>query len=234
MPKAKDIINGALRLNGVIATGEAASAGELSDALSALNNMIDSWSNDGFMIFSESRTENVLNPPKQTFTIGPGGDFDEPRPMVINHASIIYPGGNTEVKLKILNEQQWASTTLKSTESTIPLALYYNPEYPLGKLSLWPVPTGGPTLVLHSLKPLLSFETADSDVILPPGYMRALQYNLAIEIGPEYGKEPKKVVLEVANESKALLMRQNTRPVYLSSDSPGFTHSKTFNWLTGE
>ena len=72
---ANDQINGALRLLGVLAEGETPSAATSQDALTALNQMIDSWNTERLSIFSTqdqvfSWLPNVLNR-----TLGPTGDF---------------------------------------------------------------------------------------------------------------------------------------------------------------
>ena len=52
MTTAGDQINGALRLIGQLAEGETPSAATAQDSLTALNQMIDSWSSERLSIFS--------------------------------------------------------------------------------------------------------------------------------------------------------------------------------------
>jgi len=49
---AGDQINGALRLIGQLAEGETPSAATSADALTALNQMLDSWSAERLSVFS--------------------------------------------------------------------------------------------------------------------------------------------------------------------------------------
>ncbi len=49
---AADQINGALRLIGMLAEGEVPSAATSQDALTALNQMIDSWNTERLSVFS--------------------------------------------------------------------------------------------------------------------------------------------------------------------------------------
>ena len=69
---------------------------------------------------------------------------------------------------------------------------------------------------------------------MPPGYSRALRYNLALEWAPEFGKPVDQTILMVANESKAEIKRQNTQPVYMVSDALGLVGPKGFDINTGE
>jgi len=52
MASAGDIINGSLRRLGVLAEGETPSAATSQDALTALNQMIDSWNTERLAVFS--------------------------------------------------------------------------------------------------------------------------------------------------------------------------------------
>jgi len=52
MATAGDIINSALRLIGLLAEGETPSPETSQDALSAMNQMIDSWNTERLMIYN--------------------------------------------------------------------------------------------------------------------------------------------------------------------------------------
>lgn len=72
---AGDQINRALRLLGILAEGETPSAETSDDALTALNQMIDSWSIERLSVFSTFE-QVVIWPPgigNQTQTLGPSG-----------------------------------------------------------------------------------------------------------------------------------------------------------------
>jgi len=73
MASANDQINGALRLLGVLAEGETPSAATSQDALTALNQMIDSWNTERLSVFSTQ--DQVLNwlPNQISNTLGPTG-----------------------------------------------------------------------------------------------------------------------------------------------------------------
>ena len=52
MTTAGDIIDGSLRLLGVLAEGETPSAETAQDALAAMNQMIQSWNTERLAVFS--------------------------------------------------------------------------------------------------------------------------------------------------------------------------------------
>ena len=50
----------------------------------------------------------------------------------------------------------------------------------------------------------------ETDVLYyPPGYLRTIKYNLAVELAPEFGVEPSRTVRQIARDSKRNIKRIN-------------------------
>lgn len=236
MSTVRDLIKGSLRLIGAISTGETPSADEQADALVALNDMLDSWSTENLIIQSKVREEFTLVSGTQSYTIGSGGTFNTSRPLKIEAATIEDQSSspNSEYNLEIINLEQWASIPIKDVAGvSIPTRLYFEDTYPLATIYLWPKPSAANKLVLYSWKPLTSFASVDTVLSVAPGYAKAFRYNLALDLAPEYGKEPSQFVLDGANKSKSNIKRMNIKPHYLKSD-PAVLSGSPFNILTGE
>lgn len=231
-----DLINSAARLIGVLASGESLASSESNDALTALNQMVDTWSNENLLIYAKTQETFTFTAGKQTYTMGTGGDLNTTRSMKIENSIVQIPNGATtfDLQMDIINQDQWASISTKSTQSTIPLWLYQQGTYPLDTLYVWPVPQSAYNWVLWSWKPLSTFASLTATVDLPQGYAKALRYNLAVELAPEYGRALDPVVVEQAAESKATLKRMNHKQYLLGTDPAAMPHSPVFNWLTGE
>ena len=101
---AGDQINRALRLLGVLAEGETASAATANDALVALNQMIDSWNTERLSVFSTQ--DQVFNWPVGEIrqSLGPTGDFVGNRPILLDDATYFRdPQTNVSYGIKIIN-----------------------------------------------------------------------------------------------------------------------------------
>lgn len=234
---ASGLIASSLRVLGVLANGENPSANEQSDALTALNQLIDTWSTQQLLIPSKIREVFPLVAGQQTYTMGVGGTFNTTRAMKIENALIQLESNSPliEIPMRILTKEEYASIILKTMESTFPLYLYDDGAYPLNNISVWPVPNAGVNnLVFYSWKPLAEFATITTQVSLPPGYERALKYALALELAPEYGKAISELTMALAVDSKADIKRMNYRPHYLQVDQELRAKPAVWNWMTGE
>lgn len=239
MATVRDLINGSMRLIGALASGETASAEEAAEALESLNGMIEGWNLERLMTYAIERIDHTLTAGQQNYTIGVGGDINVPRPLRINEAYIKIPGTgpNLELPVQIVTDEEWAGITLKSTSSSIPWAMLNGNEYPLSVLSLWPVPDTANGLVLYVWSQINGFASINDTIVLPPGYLKALRYNLATELAPEYGAQISPAVAAIANDAKADIKRLNLPTMYMSFDDALLQRignkSADFNVLTG-
>lgn len=233
---ARDLISRSFRLMGVLATGEVPSANEANDALIALNLMIDGFSNESLLIFTKLREVFNLVAGQQTYQMGLGAQFNTLRPQKIETALIVVQGNNpeTELPMKIINKDEFAAIFVKSIQSTIPLWLYNDDAFPYTNLNLWPVPSINTQLVLYSWKPLADLQTLDDQLNLPPGYARMLNYNLAVELAPEFGRQLDEAAIAIAIQSKEEIKRMNSKPLYMRVDDALAGPRGSFNWLTGD
>lgn len=216
MATAQTLIDRACRLVGAVASGESASTDETADFLIALNAMIESWNLDRLAIYAISDVTKVLTASDGSYTIGSGGDINTTRPVSIHSASVTVSG--VDLPVQVISKDAFDS--ISSVSSTgVPDRLYYEPAYPLGIVNLYPLPDSTYTLTLAVRTPLTSFATAGTSVSLPPGYERALAYNLAIEIAPELGRPVPAEVARVAAVSMAAIKRNNRPDLTMQIES---------------
>jgi hypothetical protein len=217
--KVADLITRAMKVMGVLASGEAPTAAEQSDAFDALNAMMDTWANQSLALYATARDTYQLASGVNPNTIGSvGGTLTATRPTAIDAASILLVGNNTEMPLQLLSDAEWQGIGTKTTQGQ-PTALWVQTGYPLTQLWLNPVPDQNYKLVLYSQMQLGRFASVNVTFDMPPGYEEAIIYNLAQRLCPEFGVAMSPEAKDIATESLASLKRTNTKLEYLRSDA---------------
>ena len=207
---AGDQINGALRLIGQLAEGETPSAATSQDALTAMNQMIDSWSIERLAVFSTQDQMFMWPPGAVSRTLGPTGDFVGNRPVLLDDSTYFRdPANNISFGIKILNQQQYNGIAVKTVTSTYPQVIWVNMTYPDIEMYVYPVPTKVLEWHFVSVSELTQPATLATVLSFPPGYLRAFRYCLACEIAAEFGVEPSPQVSRIAMTSKRNLKRIN-------------------------
>ena len=122
------------------------------------------------------------NPDTITYTIP--GDFAIPRPLRIT-------GGFTRINeldfwLDVYSSQdEYNAILYKFQPGPWPVIAWYNPQMPYGLLNVYQSP--GQSAEFHLFADtILENLTATQTFVLPQGYARALKWNLAEELWPEY------------------------------------------------
>jgi len=240
---ANDLIARALRLINVLASGEIPQANEAQDALNTLNNMLDSWSTQRMQIFTVTRTAVDVNGQpfnlvagKQAYTMGLGGDFNIVRPPYIQRVGIINQPASAqplELPLEYLTAEEWGAIPVKNIQSALPLRVWDDRGFPFRTLSYWCVPNVQVQTVFYLWQALAAFPDLVTDVTFPPGYAKAIAFNLAVDLSPEYGAPVPPVVAQQALESLAAIQLLNPQDVTLRCDPAVITPSaEVFNWIT--
>jgi len=210
MTTANEQINGALRLLGVLAEGETPSAATSQDALTALQQMVDSWNTERLSVFSTQDQVKTWLPNLISNTLGPTGSLVGQRPILVDDATYFRdPSNNISFGIKLINQQQYDGIAVKTVTSTYPQVMWVNMTYPDIEIYVYPVPTKPLEFHFVSVEPLMSVSSLSTDITMPPGYLRAFKYNLALEIAAEFGINPNPQVSRIAMTSKRNLKRIN-------------------------
>jgi len=231
---AGDQINRALRLLGVLAEGETPSASVSQDALMALNQMIDSWNTERLSVFCTQ--DQVFTWPAGEYirTLGPTGNFVGLRPVLLDDATYFRdPGTNVSFGIKFINQQQYDGIAVKTVTSTYPQVIFVNMGFPDVTMTIYPRPTRDLEWHFISVQKLAEPATLVTNILFPPGYLRAFTYNLAMEIAPEFGVEPSPQVQRIAMTSKRNLKRINNPDDVMSMPYAIVATRQRFNIYAG-
>ena len=231
---AGDQINGALRLIGQLAEGETPSAATSQDALTAMNQMLDSWSSERLSVFSTQDQVFTWTQGLISRTLGPTGDFVGNRPVQVDDSTYFRdPANNISFGIKIINQQQYDGIAVKTVTSTYPQVLWINMDMPNIHMYIYPVPTKALEWHFISVTELVEPATLITDLVIPPGYLRAFRFNLACEIAAEFGVEPPPQVQRIAMSSKRNIKRINNPDDVMSLPYSIVATRQRFNIFSG-
>ena len=208
---AAQIITAALRLCGLVVEGETPTPEALADGLEALQVMLREWASRGLLVYADVVETKVLTVSQNTYTWGlTTGNIATDRPTDVLRGWI-GDGLGTDYPVEKISEAQYQALAVKGVSSR-PNRLMYRQTYPLGILYLYPTPSAAETISLVSIKPwpeTSSFDVTTSTMSFPPHYQRAIKYNLAVEIAPEWGKQLSALVYQEAKDSLQNLLDHN-------------------------
>jgi hypothetical protein len=248
--QVSEIIYAAYRNCGILkAPQRGYSNSEWQDGVEALNTLLDAWGIDPLKIYTVRFDDlTLVQGGQRAYTIGidPTGqqiaDYPVPRPVRIHAANIIVQlsgGPALRVPMELLNVDGWSNIRVQNVPTTIPIWLYCDyASSPFANLYFYPYPAGPGQLELYSWQQFQKFVNPSDAVLLPPGYLRALKFNLAVELA---ARNPTRAILtpataKIAEESLADIMRRNA-PSPLMSCDPALTtfhRGTTWQYTTGD
>lgn len=232
MATALDIIKGSMRLLGALEAGATPSGEDTTDALAALNDLLEQLSLERLMIYEVARETFAWPSGQASRTIGATGQLVTGRPERLEDGCFIRDSNGYDYPLRLENLEQYQRHGIK-TQPGIPASIFYSPGFPNGTLYLYPVPDASMTLGLASLKAFTSFALPSTSVSLPPGYKRMLQLNLAVVMAPEWiGRDAKATIQQQARDAKGAVARMNIPRPHSRIDSALSRRSGSYNILT--
>lgn len=236
--------------------GRGMSPEQIEEGASFLNQMLDSWNTMRNSLFTITIAVYQLTANTQYYFIGPGalpatingisyGAFNVARPLKITEAQCIYQSAPLElnIPLSIIDTNAQANIRVPGIFS-IPLELYYDSAYsqsePTGVASifLYPGPQSAYSMRLYTWQALDSALNIGDTLYVPPGYARALTYNLALELPGSYRKrlamEDRAEIRRIAQESRYWVESINAPCEEALVDVPTSHRPgrSRFNWLS--
>lgn len=177
-----------------------------------LQDMLSLWSIEG-LIVPYYVTENfTLTPGQAIYTIGVTGDSPDlitatGRPIRISAAFFRISNVDHEIDVS-MDKLEYARIRSKDTE-TRPGRLYYDPQYPNGKIKFDVECEDAYDFHLISEKPLAAVTSISDTLSLPLGINQVLVYNLAIMLSIDLKTKLSNDVRNIARNSKAALENRN-------------------------
>jgi len=207
-------ISGVTVPSGVVPSATASLASDVTAAagVPAGTTIIAVNSGAGTVTMSANASVTVATPQQFTYTIP--GNFKIPRPLRITNAFTRITTGGTglDYPMEEISNDEYTAIGFKSVAGPWPTCFYLNADFPLASLYFFPNPSQAGSLHLWCDDIFSSFATTNTAVSLPQGYVRALKWNLALELAPEYNRPITPALSMAAKESKAALKALNAVP----------------------
>lgn len=232
----RDLLTETYRDLTILAAGETLDTTDEAFGLSKLTRLFDNWNAERAGVYANRLTTYALVPSLNPHTIGPTASSPTfvatQRPVTIDWANIVI--SNIRTPLNIRGSQWWAALTLPTLVVDIPSELHYEPDWPLGKIYLYPVP--GAAYGLELLTRIVLADLAiDDTVTLPTGYRDAVILTLGEMIAGTY--PPAVPQPEAAAKARARIFANNDETPPLFTRDAGLPgngqRSRWFDYKSG-
>lgn len=209
MTTATEIIAQALGLLAVKEPTEAVGGTEATNCLVRLNGLLDSWRTESLAAYALARVSASVS--AATATVGPAGTFviaSRPERLELG---CFFSAGGVDYPIAPIGAERYNSIPVKTNGSLGPAVAYLDEAWPTATVYFYPVPASAVTVTLLVQTQITAFANLTTDYSLPPGYARALAYDLAVEMAPEYQVPLSPSFMQRAAAAKRSVTRVNSR-----------------------
>jgi hypothetical protein len=200
-----DLCIEALRECGAFGLGQTPLADDVNGAAFRLQTMLQQWQRKRWFVYhlvDLAVTSTGQSMPNQPYTVGPGAQYNtglgSTRPDRVERAYmrqlVLSQPNQIDYPLELLqSKEDYANIALKGLKS-FPTAAYYDPDWPTGKLFIYPVPQAN-LYAVHILvraqlpqnfSPSAGNTWLTTPFEIPFEYYGAMLYNLAVRLRPKY------------------------------------------------
>jgi hypothetical protein len=211
MAAVSTLVLRSMRMIGEKQRGDTLDSNEQVECLDEFNTFLEALNNEKLVAYSVTQDSHLLTVSTASYTIGPGATIDTARPTKIVDPCWVRDGSAYDYPVKIIPLETYGLLTDKSSGAAIPTHLYYDKGYSAtstGTITLYPPPSAGLTLYLHSWKQMQSVSTMSETVMFPSGYRLMFESNFAIHLAAGFTAVSEEVK-KLARESKAAVKAIN-------------------------
>jgi hypothetical protein len=210
-----DLITLALKNAGVLGVGQTPLAEDTNDVARMLNAMIAQWQRRRYLVY------HLIDVVKQStgaqsYTVGPSGDFAvanrpaEIKSMFARQTVQSVPNQIDYPIIMLPSREDYNQIALKSLQS-FPTWAWYDAAMPLGKLYVYPIIQSTFELHIAVEEVLQTVDSLTTAITVPPEYIEAMVYNLAVRICANYGLDVPPAVASLAQAALETLRSVNAQ-----------------------
>lgn len=238
MTTPQEIIIQALKKSGILGVGQSALAEDMNDAFLDLNDMLVQWRSKRWLVY-RLETLSKVSTGALSYTIGPSGDINTQRPDRIESAFVRLintPAPNqVDYPLQPIDAREDYNRIALKQFKSFPDYFFYDSDYPLGRIYVYPVPLATIYEIFISIKqPIDKFTSLTQDIDLPPEYMAALKFNLALRLLASYPGVPQNPALVGLAEDALNVIRQSNTQVAQLQMPPNLISKARYNIYSDE
>lgn len=215
---ALQIIEDALGLTNAVGVDQTLTADETSDCLRKLNDLIELWSTQNLAVYGQANQSFNTVAAQATYTIGAAGNWNTVRPVRINEPAYTTIQAVT-FPCQMINQADYNLIANKTQAGDYAIWYLYVNEYPLGLVTLWPVPSAIVPMTFSIDRIITQISSAATSLSFPPGYVDAFVNMLAIRLAPMFGKRASPDLIAASRESFGAIKRANMVPGLLKYDT---------------
>ena len=210
-----------MRMIGEKTRGATLDSNEQVEVLDEFNTFLESINQERLMCYSVTQDSHLLTVSTATYTIGPGATINTTRPMKLVDPCWIRDSSATDYPVKIITLDSYGLASDKASGATIPTHVYYDSGFSAtstASLTVYPPPSAGLTLYIHSLKQFSTVSTLSQNLALPPGYRLFLESNFAIHLAAGFTKVSAETA-KIAKDTKSAIKAMNAPDMVMRLDS---------------
>ena len=217
MATGLEIVQDSLYACGAYGVGDPLSDADAQLVLRRFNRMIESWANDGLTLFD--LVADTLTMVAGTASYSTTSLASTLRPASIDSCYVTLSGIDYPVRL--IDNQTYQDFRYKAATGT-PEAMYPNANATDWTMSFYPTPNAAyvATVVVRRLLATTRITLA-STFTGPPGYEKAMVDNLAVDIGPSFGRPADQITVRAAQNSLSAIKAANYIPLEMYSPFVG-------------
>ena len=214
MTTPRNISTLALRDSGVLGVGQPADAQDIEDGLRRLNMMLAQWNRKRWLVYHLVDVSTLCTG-AQTYSYGPGGDFNAPRTDKVEAAFLRQnygaPAQAVDIPIKVIHSYEDYARIVVKFVGNFCYGVFYDAAFPVAIVHPWPLPSSLYELHLIVKETLAAFTSLNQAIQLPPEYEAALHYNLCARLRPAYGMGPDPSITRLASDALATLRGANAQ-----------------------
>lgn len=237
----RQIVRDALLEIQVLDPSESPTDSQANQGLNQLGRLFNLWNAQRRAVYATAFLEYTLVPSLSPHSIGPTGATWTAaiRPVSIDGANLVLNNVTPTITqpIAVVDNQWWLNQTIPGLQTGYPTDVYYQPDWPNGKLYFWPVPTTAWPVTLMARVLLDDTLTLDDPFSLPPGYQQAVTLTLAEQLCRPFGQPRPPTLALDASRARAQVFGNNAQIPTLRTHDAGMTTKvvtrPTFNYLIG-